>query len=47
MRTVSPLVLFAASIALAQPPRPADELLTAAKSQANGRAIFAIFHASW
>jgi len=47
MRIARSAVLLAATLAFAAAPPSADELLNTAKNQANGRAIFAIFHASW
>jgi hypothetical protein len=49
MRTATRTIfLLAATLANAQTPRSADDLLTGAETQAAGqRAIFAIFHASW
>jgi hypothetical protein len=40
------LVAISALFAATAPPS-ADSILEAAKAQANGRAIFANFHASW
>jgi hypothetical protein len=48
MRPAFPVsVLLAAALGFAQAPPSASDLVNTARSQAHGRAVFVIFHASW
>jgi hypothetical protein len=40
-------VLLTAALGFAQAPPSASDLVNTARSQANGRAVWVIFHASW